>query len=70
MDHEQIEAYYQNEFVPQLKARSEAVPPLEDVEDTIREVLIQREISERAKKWLDDTRERLKIEILPEGAAS
>lgn len=70
VDHEQIEAYYQNEFVPQLKARGEAVPPLEDVEDTIREVLIQRAITERAKKWLDDTRERLKIEILPEGAAS
>ena len=70
VDHEQIEAYYENEFVPQLKARGEAVPPLDDVEDTIREVLIQRAITERAKKWLDDTRERLRIEILPEGAAS
>jgi hypothetical protein len=70
VDHEQIEAYYENEFAPQLKARSEAVPPLDDVEDTIREVLIQRAITERSKKWLDDTRDRLRIEILPEGAAS
>lgn len=67
---EQIQNYYQNEFVPQLKARNENVPPLDDVEDTIREVLIQREINERAEKWLDDTRDRLKIEILPQGAAS
>jgi hypothetical protein len=70
VDHDQIEAYYENEFAPQLKARSEAVPPLDDVEDTIREVLIQRAITERSKKWLDDTRDRLRIEILPEGAAS
>lgn len=70
VDDQQIETYYQSEFAPQLKARGENVPPLEDVEDTIREVLIQRAITERAKKWLDDTRERLKIEILPEGAAS
>jgi hypothetical protein len=67
---EQIQNYYQNEFVPQLKARNETVPPLDDVEDTIREVLVQREINERAEKWLDDTRERLKIDILPQGAAS
>lgn len=67
---EQVQNYYQNEFLPQLKARNEDVPPLDDVEDTIREVLIQREISDRAEKWLDDTRERLKIDILPQGGAS
>lgn len=70
VDQQQIEAYYESEFAPQLKARNETVPPIEDVEDTIREVLIQRAITERAKKWLDDTRERLRIDIQPEGAAS
>lgn len=67
---EQVQNYYQNEFVPQLKARNENVPPLDDVEDTIREVLIQREINERAEKWLDDTRERLKIDILQQRGGS
>lgn len=67
---EEIEAYYEKEFVPQLKARNGTVPPLDEVEDTIREVLIQRAINERAEKWLDDTRERLKIEILQPGATS
>lgn len=67
---EEIEAYYQNEFVPQLKARNDSVPPLDDVEDTIREVLTQRAINDRAAKWLDETRERLKIEIVPQGGAS
>lgn len=67
---EQIEAYYENEFAPQLKARGEVVPPLDDVEDTIREVLIQRTITEQAEKWLDDVRERLKVEIVSHGASS
>ncbi len=54
---EQVEAYYQDEFAPQLKARNQPVPPLDDVDDTIREVLIQRAINERATKWLDDSRD-------------
>lgn len=67
---EQIEAYYQNEFAPQLKARNETVLQLDEVEDTIREVLIQRAITEAAEKWLDDTRQSLKIDIVPQGASS
>jgi hypothetical protein len=68
IDEKQLETYYNNEFAPQLKARNEPVPPLEDVEDTIREVLIQRAISERATQWLDDTRSRLKIDVMSDGA--
>ena len=64
VDDQQIEAYYSGEFVPQLHKRGDAVPPLEDVEDTIREVLIQRAISDRATSWLDETRERLRIDVL------
>lgn len=70
VDQAQIEAYYHNEFAPQLEAKHQAVPPLEDVEDTIREVLIQRAINDRATKWLDDTREHLKIDIVGQGATS
>jgi hypothetical protein len=69
VDDQQIAAYYQNEFVPQLKKRGGTAPPLEDVEDTIREVLIQRAISERATAWLDDTRDRLHIDILAQDNA-
>ncbi|MGH9715026.1 MAG: hypothetical protein ACRD5M_17160 [Candidatus Acidiferrales bacterium] len=65
-----IEKYYRQEFVPQLKARGESVPPIEDVDDTIREVLIQRAISERATKWLDETRDRLKIDVMTQGGGS
>lgn len=66
VDDAQISAYYKDEFVPQLQKRGGDVPPLEDVEDTIREVLIQRAISDRATAWLDDTRQRLRIDVLAE----
>jgi hypothetical protein len=67
---DQVETYYRDEFWPQIKARNEAVPPLDDVEDTIREVLIQRAISDRAAKWLNDSRDRLKIDIVAQGSGS
>jgi len=67
VDDKQIEAYYNDEFAPQLKAKQQPVPALEDVDDTIREVLVQRAISERATQWLDDTRAHLKIDIISEG---
>jgi hypothetical protein len=58
-----IEKYYREELVPQLAARSQAPPRLEAVEDQIRELLTQQQISERAARWLDDARSRLKVEI-------
>jgi hypothetical protein len=64
---DQIETYYKDEFAPQLKARGQTIPALADVSDTIREVLIQREISARAAKWLDDERQHLKMDVMPTG---
>jgi len=67
---EQVETYYRDEFSPQLKARNEPVPPLDDVDETIREVLIQRAISDRAAKWLSESRDKLKIDIVAPGSGS
>lgn len=69
VDEKQIQAYYDDEFAPQLKARGEKVPPVDDVEDTIREVLVQRDIDTLSKQWLDDTSNRLKIDIMSNGEA-
>ena len=68
IDPKQIEAYYNDQFVPQLKAKNQPIPPLEDVDDTIREVLVQRAINDRATQWLDDTRSRLKVDVVALGA--
>jgi hypothetical protein len=67
---QQVADYYRDEFVPQLKARNADVPPLEDVDDTIREVLIQRAINDRETKFLDENRERLKIDIVSKEGGS
>lgn len=64
---DQIAAYYKDEFAAQLKARGQTIPALADVADTIREVLVQREINDRSVKWLDDERQRLKIDVMPAG---
>lgn len=65
-----VQKYYDQQFVPQLKAKDQPVPPLDKVQDTIREVLIQQDITTRANQWLDDTRARLEIDVLaPTGGA-
>jgi hypothetical protein len=61
---QQVEAYYNTEFAPQLKAKNQEVPALDDVDDTIREILILRAIDARADKWLADTRDRVKLDIV------
>ena len=65
-----IEKYYREELVPTLVARGQAAPALETVHDQVRELLVQREISQRAAKWLDETRSRLKVELETRGSGS
>ena len=48
-----------------MKKRDQPVPPRADVEDQIRELLTERTVTERSERWLDDTRTRLHIELLP-----
>jgi len=67
VDQKQIEAYYNNELVPQLESQGQPVPSLADVQDTIQEVLVQRAINDRATAWLNETRARLKLDVMPEG---
>jgi hypothetical protein len=68
VDQKEIETYYQEEFAPQLKGRGQAVPPLDAVADTIREVLVQRAITDRANQWIDETRAGLKIDVIADGS--
>jgi len=67
VDQKQVQAYYDNELVPQLESQGQPVPSLEDVEDAIQEVLVQRAINDRATAWLNETRARLKLDVMPEG---
>jgi len=60
-----IEAYFQNELLPELAKKNQPAPQRAAVEEQIRELLVQRGISELAAKWLDETQSRLKIERTP-----
>ncbi len=63
VDPGQIEKYYKETFSPELAAKGQPVPPLAEVADQIREILIERDINERSTRWLEETRARLKIDI-------
>jgi len=58
-----IDAYYKKDLLPDLAKKNQPVPAAAAVEEQIRELLIQRGISDMTAKWLDDTKSRLKIEI-------
>jgi parvulin-like peptidyl-prolyl isomerase len=58
-----IDAYYKKELLPELAKKNQPAPAPASVEEQIRELLIQRGISDLTVKWLDDTKSRLKIEI-------
>ena len=60
----QIDAYYRQELVPQLAARGQQAPPLESVREQIRELLVQREISRLAARWLEESRANVKVEVV------
>ena len=60
-----IESYYQKELLPELARKNQLAPSLVEVEEKIRELLTQREISASAGKWLDETKSGLKIELAP-----
>jgi hypothetical protein len=59
----EIEEYYNGEFTKQAEAHGEKVPPLDDVHAEIRQLLTAKIINQRATKWLDDARPRLRVEI-------
>jgi hypothetical protein len=70
VDDDAIAKYYREQLAPALATKKEAVPPLDEVRDQIAELLIQQGVNDRAASWFEETKSRLKIEIVPDGAAS
>jgi peptidyl-prolyl cis-trans isomerase SurA len=65
-----ITDYYHQHLVPALQARGENAPPLDTVTDRIRELLVEKGISDRSTSWIEETKSRLKIEIEPQMQAA
>jgi hypothetical protein len=58
----EIEKYYRQSLAPKLEARGQPIPPIEGLEEEIRELLVVREINARADRWLEETHAHLRIE--------
>jgi parvulin-like peptidyl-prolyl isomerase len=57
-----IEDYYKNTLVPELKSKGQKVPTLDSVADQVRELLIERGISRLSAEWLDQMQDRWKVQ--------
>ena len=65
VDDAAIANYYRDHLVPELQAKGQQAPPLTDVTDQIRELLIEQGVNDRTAEWFDQTKPRMKIELEP-----
>lgn len=53
---DEIRAYYEQTLVPELRTRRAAVPPIEEVRETIRALLKERRLNEEIERWTEELR--------------
>lgn len=58
---DEVERFYENELVPELRERQQAVPRLETVEGDIRRLLEEREFNRRVEAWIAELKEDVPI---------
>ena len=58
---DEIEAYYQNEYVPELEKKGLPVPDLSIVRETIRQILTVRRTTTQLEEWVQNARSRTQI---------
>jgi len=63
IDSKSIEAYYRDQFIPQLKQSGSGDVPLEQVSGKIRELLTQEKVSELMVSWLQSLRAESKVSL-------
>jgi len=62
IEHIEIEAYYRERLVPQLRAQGTAPPPLSQVSTKIENILTEQSIDDMLAHWLDTLRGQAQIE--------
>jgi hypothetical protein len=70
IDDAAIASYYRDHLLPEMQAKHQQAPPLEDVSAQIREVLIEQGVNDRTAAWFEETKPRLRIELQPMDAPS
>jgi hypothetical protein len=60
----EIEAYYQKTFLPELARRTNAQPPpLDEVENKIREILVEKKINHLLESWLEEMKSTHRVKL-------
>jgi hypothetical protein len=70
VDDAAIANYYRDHLVPELQAKGQPAPALEDVSAQISELLIEQGVNDRTASWFQETKPRLRIELEPMDATS
>jgi peptidyl-prolyl cis-trans isomerase SurA len=68
IDSKTIEAYYRDQFVPQLKQAGAGEVPLDEVTTKIRELLTEQRVNELLVSWLQTLRSESKLSLTPHSA--
>ncbi|HKR97669.1 MAG TPA: hypothetical protein VJW55_19990 [Candidatus Angelobacter sp.] len=70
MEKDDIETYYQEKFLPEVRKRNAAAPALADVSDKIEQILVEQRIDTLLSDWLKTLRAQAHIEtMLPASSA-
>jgi hypothetical protein len=62
VDPSAIDSYYKDKLLPQLRAQGAAEPPLKDVSEQIEKILVEQNIDEMLRRWLETLRGQAHIE--------
>ncbi len=62
---EDIRAHYRETLVPDLEARGEPVPPLDDVREAIRAVLHEQRLNQELERWTEELRLEADVLVFP-----
>jgi len=57
----EIEEYYRHTLLPELQAASQPVPPLETVEESIRQILTEQKTNQEMDRWLRSARRKSRV---------
>jgi hypothetical protein len=60
---EEVQSYYTERLVPQLKRAGAGVPPLEEIEEQIGEIIIEEKVNLSMDEWIRNVRRYSRIEL-------
>ena len=62
---QQVEAYYENTLLPDLKRRGVAeIPPIDQVRSQIEQILAEEQVNELLDNWMAELRTRLRVRVM------